>query len=150
MHTTHRWAVMAALLALLGASISEAQWVMAGRAAKNRIQRMTQKSDTGGYDVATVILEATPSRVYDKAMKTLKAHPEITITKSDVSKGKIQFRKGEQVAGFQVSPLGDQLTQLVIASSIGDTTKPSATPLVLEAVLRICKEVNVVCTVQPD
>ncbi len=122
---------------------------MVARAASNRIQRMTQKSGSGGYDVATVILEAAPARVYDRAVKTLKAHPEITIIKDDSKKGKIQFRKGQQVAGLQITSLGDKLTQLVIASSIADTT-PSATPLVVEAVLRVCKEVNVQCTVQPD
>jgi len=142
--------VLIALFLVLGVSTSEAQWVMAARAARNRIERMTQKSDKGGYDVATVILEATPARVYDKAIKTLRAHPEITITKDDSKKGKIQFRKGQQVAGLQVSPLGDKLTQLVIASNIGDTVQPGATSLVLDAVLRVCKEVNVQCTVQPD
>lgn len=143
-------AVLAALFLLAGAPTLEAQWVMVAHAASNRIQRMTQKSGSGGYDVATVILQAAPARVYDRAVKTLKAHPEITITKDDSEKGKIQFRKGNQVAGLQISPLGDKLTQLVIASSIADTTQPSATPLVVEAVLRVCKEVNVECTVQPD
>ncbi len=143
-------AVVAALFLLLGASSSEAQWVMAARAAKNRIDRMTEKSASGGYDVATVTLEAAPARVYDKALKTLKDHPEITLTKNDSKKGKIQFCKGQQVAGLQISPLGDKLTQLVIASSIEDTAQPSATSLVVDAVLRICKEVKVQCTVQPD
>ncbi len=140
----------AALLLLLSATLVEAQWVMAGRAAKNRIERMTQKSAGGGYDVATVVLEAAPARVYDKALKTLKANPGVSITKEDAKKGKIQFRKGQQVAGLQVSPRGEQETQLVIASSLGDATQPSATPLVLDAVLRICKEVKVECSVQPD
>ncbi len=123
---------------------------MAARAAKNRIERMTQKSDKGGYDVATVILEASPARVYDKAIKTLRAHPEITITKDDSKKGKIQFQKDQQVAGLQILPVGDNLTQLVIASSIGDTAQPGTTSLVLDAVLCVCKEVKVQCTVQPD
>jgi len=150
MHPTREsMSVLVTLFLVLGVSTSEAQWVMAARAAKNRIERMTQKSGSGGYDVATVVLEAPPARVYDKAVKTLKAHPDITITKDD-KKGKIQFRKGQQVAGLQISPLGDNLTQLVIASSVGDATQTSATPLVLDAVLRVCKEVNVQCTVQPD
>lgn len=151
MYRTSRWtALVAAVFLLLGASTLEAQWVMVARAAKNRIQRMTDKSGRGGFDVATVILEAAPARVYDKALKTLKAYPEITIIGDDISKGQIQFRKGQQVAVFQISPLGDQLTQLVIASSVGETAKPGATPLVLDAVLRVCKEVNVKCTVQAD
>ncbi len=144
-----RYAVAATLLLFSLAAAMEAQWVMAGRAAKNRIERMTQKSAGGGYDVATVVLEAAPARVYDKAMKTLKANPDVSITKEDAKKGKIQFRKGQQVAGLQVSPRGDTETQLVIASSVGDAA-PSATPLVLDAVLRICKEVKVECSVQPD
>lgn len=141
---------LAALLLILGATSLEAQWVMAARAARNRIQRMTQKSGSGGYDVATVILEAAPDRVYDKALKTLKAHPDITITQDDSKKGKIQFRKSQQLAGFQISQLGDNLTQLVIASSVSPRAQPSTTSLVLDAVLRVCKEVNVQCTVQAD
>lgn len=151
MHPTREsMAVSVTLFLVLGVSTSEAQWVMAARAAKNRIERMTQKSDRGGYDVVTVILDASPARVYDKAVKTLRAHPEITITKDDSKKGRVQFQKGQQVAGLQISPLGDKLTQLVIASSIVDTAQPSTTSLVLDAVLRVCKEVNVQCTVQPD
>ncbi len=150
MKTRHAMGAAAVLFLLWNATVIEAQWVMAGRAAKNRIERMTQKSSTGGYDVATVVLEAAPARVYDKAVKTLKATPDVTITKEDAKKGKIQFRKGQQVAGLQVSPRGEKETQLVIASSIADSTAGSATPLVLDAVLRICKEVKVECSVQPD
>ena len=51
---------------------------------------------------------------------------------------------------LQISQLGDNLTQLVIASSVSTTAQPSTTSLVLDAVLRICKEVNVECTVQAD
>ncbi len=151
MYRARSWmAFLAALFVVLGTSSREAQWVMAARAAKNRIQRMTQKSGSGGYDVATVILEATPVRVYEKALTTLKAHPEIAITQEDSKAGKIQFRKGQQVAGLQISQLGDNLTQLVIASSVSTTAQPSTTSLVLDAVLRVCKEVQVECTVQAD
>ncbi len=148
MYRTAMWMVFAiALLLLFGSSILQAQWVMVGRAAKNRIQHMTQKSPTGGYDVATVILEAVPARVHDKALKMLRAHPDVTVTKDDSAKGEIQFRKGQQVAGLQIFPLGDNATQLVVASAVSDAS-PSATPLVVDAVLRVCKEVNVQCTVQ--
>ncbi len=143
-------AVLAALILMMSLTHLEAQWVMAARAAKNRIQRMTQKSGSGGYDVATVILEAVPDRVYDKALKTLKAHPDITVTQEDPKTGKIQFHKGQQVAGLQISLLSDNLTQFMIASSVSTTTQPTTTSLVLDAVLRVCKEVNVTCTVQSD
>jgi len=144
------WATMFAGLLLLGIISVEAQWVMVARAASNRIQRMTQKSGSGGYDVATVVLAANSTGVYDAAIKALKAHLEITITKQDSKKGRIQFRKGDMVAGLQISSLGDKLTQLVIASSASDANAASGTPLVLDGVLRVCKEMKVECTVQAD
>ena len=128
----------------------EAQWVAAAHAAKNRIQQMTQKSEHGGYDVAVVILEAAPPAVYNKTLQSLQSHPEVTITKNDAKAGRIEIRKGKRVAGFQISPLGDKLTQLVIASSVVEGEEPSATSMVVDAVLRVCKEVQVECTVEPN
>ncbi len=148
MHRHRQWTATI-LLVLLSATAVEAQWVMAARAVSGRVQRMTQKSSSGGYDVATVVLAANSTGVYDHAIKALKAHPEFTITKQDSKKGKIQFRKGEIVAGLQITSLGDKLTQLVIASSAVDGAG-SGTPLVVDGVLRVCKEMKVECTVQPD
>jgi hypothetical protein len=142
--------LMAALLVLSGISSVQAQWVMAAHAAKNRIQQMTQKSESGGYDVAMVLLEAAPAAVYNKTVKSLESHPEVTITKNDGKTGRIEIRKGKQVAGFQILPLGDKLTQLVIASSVSEGGEPSATSMVVDAVLRVCKEVDVKCTVETN
>jgi hypothetical protein len=135
------------LFAWLAVPNLNAQWVMAAHAARNRIQRMSQHSENGGYDLATVILDAAPEKVYDKAVQQLKTHPEITITEENKAQGKIQFRKGNQVAGMQVNALSDKLTQLVIASNAEAATQ-KATPLVVESVLRVCKEFNVTCTVE--
>lgn len=135
---------------LLSAIAVEAQWVMVGRAVAGRVERMTQKSSSGGYDVATVVLAASATGVYNTAIRTLKAHPEVTITKQDSKKSRIQFRKGEMVAGLQITSLGDKLSQLVIASSAGDATAGGGTSFVLDGVLRICKEMKVECTVQAD
>lgn len=143
-------AVWAGMFLLLAVATAPAQWVMVGRAAANRIQHMTQRSGKGGYDVATVLLEAAPDRVYETALKTLKTNPEITVTKEDSKKGKLQFRKGNLVAGLQITPVGEKLTQLVIASSVGDETHPSVTPLVLERVLRVCQEMKIECSVQNE
>jgi len=145
-----RAAVWAGIFLLIAAAGAPAQWVMVGRAAANRIQHMTQRSGNGGYDVATVLLEAAPERVYETALKTLKANPEITVTKEDGKKGKLQFRKGNLVAGLQITPVAEKVTQLVIASSVGDETHPSATPLVLDRLLRVCQEMNVKCSVQSE
>jgi hypothetical protein len=145
-----RVVLLGLLLVLLGVSTLDGQWVAAAHAVKNRIQQLSQKSGDAGYDVAIVVLEAEPARVYDKTLKSLQAHPEITITKDDGKTGKIEFRKGQQIAGFQITALGDKLTQLVIAASAGVKGEPSPTSLVLDAVLRVCKEVDVKCTVEPN
>jgi hypothetical protein len=148
MYRAKSWmALVVALLVVPQFCSVEAQWVMAARAAKNRIQQMTQKSPSGGYDVAMVLLEAAPAAVYDKTLTSLQAHPDIKITKKDSKNGRIEAEKGQQVVGFQITALGDKLTQLVIASNVTEKT-PSATSTVVDAVLRVCKEVDVKCTLE--
>jgi len=137
-------------LALFIAPFGQAQWVMVARAAANRVQRMEQRKtqNNGGYDVATVILEAAPDKVYEKALSALMAHvSEVTITSADQQKQKIQFTNGQQSASLQVTSLGPKVSQLVIASN-GVENGQSGTSIVVQGVLKICKEMNVTCTVQ--
>lgn len=151
MYRAKLWVILViALFVLPGISSAEAQWVMAAHAVKNRVQQMTQKSDNGGYDVAMVLLEAAPAAVYDKTLKSLQDHSDVTITKNDGKTGRIEIRKGKQVAGFQILPLGEKLTQLTIAASISDSTDPHPTSMVVDAVLRVCREVGVKCTVESN
>ncbi len=151
MYRPKSWMLLMAALFVFPQFFSmEAQWVMAARAVKNRVQRMTQKSSSGGYDVAIVFLEATPTAVYGKTLKSLQAHSDIKITENDAKNGRIKIEKGQQVVGFQINALGDKLTQLVIASNVSDKGQPSPTSMVVESVLRVCKEVNVKCTLEQD
>jgi hypothetical protein len=151
MYRTKSWMLLVvALFVLPHFSSVEAQWVMAAHAAKNHIQQMKQKSGNGGYDVAIVLLEAAPTAVYDKTIKSLQTHPEIKITKNDKKNGRIEISKDQLVAGFQITALGDKLTQLVIASNVSEKAEPSPTSMVVEAVLRVCNEVNVKCSVEQN
>ena len=147
----NRWsaAFVLALFLLLTAPV-QAQWVMAARAARHEINRMTQRSASGGYDIATVVLDADPSKVYDKTVELLKTHPEVTITKEDKQTGTIEIQKGTQVAGFQIYALGDKVTQMIVASGVGKSDEPSQTSMVVESILRVCTEFNIKCTVQPN
>ena len=135
---------------LLTANGAQAQWVMVARAVSGRVQRMSNQSQNGsGYDVATVVLTANADKVYQTALNSLKTnHPEITINSHDAKTHEIKFSKGAQVASMQATPLGDKLTQLVIASSLGP--QPDATSLVVQGVMKVCKEMNVVCTMAGD
>jgi hypothetical protein len=136
--------------ALFITPFAQAQWVMVARAAANRVQRMEQQKtqNNGGYDVATVILEAAPDKVYEKALSGLMAHAsEVTITSADQQKQKITFTNGQQSASLQVTSLGPKVSQLVIASN-GVESGQSGTSIVVQGVLKVCKEMNVTCTVE--
>jgi hypothetical protein len=147
----NRWSATfgAALFLLLTTSV-QAQWVLAARAARNEINRMTQRSESGGYDVATVVLDADPSKVYDKTVELLKTHPDLKITKEDKPTGIIEIKKGKKVAGFQIYALGDKVTQMVVVSGVGKSKETDETSMVVESIIHVCAEFNVTCTVQPQ
>jgi hypothetical protein len=143
------WAtfVVLAFACSISAVPAEAQWVMVARAVSGRIQQMSHKGQngSGGYDVATVMLEANADKVYSTALASLKAHEGIKVTKTDAEKRLIEFTNGTLYASLQAMPFADKLSQLIIASTLNDA-QPDTTSLVLQGVLRVCKEMNVKCT----
>lgn len=145
--TLRKWMVGSLAMIFMSSMAAQAQWVMVARAVSGRVQQMTNKSSNGsGYDVATVVLMANADKVYSTALTMLKTnHPEVTITSTDAKKHEIKFSKGIQVASMQATSLGDKLTQLVVASSLNPGQ--DATPLVVDGVMKVCKQMNVVCTV---
>ena len=57
----------------------------------------------------------------------------------------ILAENGEQIAGIKVSTIGDNLTHLLI-SSAHTGNQPNAAELVLNSVLRVCKDMSVDCS----
>jgi hypothetical protein len=136
------------LVLTMGAVSAQAQWVAVARAVSGRVQQMSDRSKDGsGFDVATVVLEANADKVYQTAIKNLSARTDLKITRQDARRRTVQFTNGQQVASLQATPLGDKITQLVIASSL-TAAQPSSTSLVVEGVLHVCKEMGVECTLQ--
>ena len=147
---TFRRAVVLAVLAVLAVPAAEAQWVMVARAVSGRVQRMEQQrtANNGGYDVASVILEAKADKVYETALSALKAHSDkVTVTSTDPKKMIVNFTDGVQNAALQVTSLGPKVTQLMIASNAVENGQ-SGTSLVLQGVVKVCKEMNVTCSVE--
>ena len=131
---------------------SQAQWVAVARAVSGRIQRMEQQSANGqgGYDVATVVIEANAKSVYETALQRLKAHAdEVKVIREDARTRTVAFTNGQQTASLQANTLGDKLTQLVVASTL-DLAQHSATPLVVKSIQQVCTELKVECTLQND
>jgi hypothetical protein len=150
MTRTRHFCKLANLALLLIATSAPAQWVMVARAVSGRVQQMSHKPANGaGYDVATVVLEAKADKVYATALNSLKAHSGITVTKNNDQQRKIEFTNGQQYASLQATPLGDKITQLVIASTL-TSSEPSATSLVVQGVMKVCGELKVECKVVGD
>ena len=131
---------------------SQAQWVAVARAVSGRIQQMQQKNANGpgGYDVATVVIEAPAQKVYETAIQRLQAHSaQVKVIEQNDKKRAVAFTNGTQTASLQANSLGDKLTQLVVASTL-DPAEPSATSLVVKSIQNVCTELKVECTLEND
>lgn len=131
-------------------TVCEAQWVAVARAVSGRIQQMqqTNSSGTGGYDVGVVVIEAPAQKVYETAVQRLQAHAnEVKVLKESARQRTVAFTNGTLTASLQANPLGDKLTQLVVASTL-DPTQPSATSLVIKSIQQVCTELKVECTLE--
>jgi len=136
---TSRFALLP-LVVLFAVNVSHAQWVAVARAVSGRIQQMQQQSadGKGGYDVATVVIEAPAQKVYETALQRLQAHSEkVKVIKKDDKKREVAFTNGIQTASLQANFLGDKLT-------------PSATSMVVQSIQNVCTELKVQCTLQTD
>ena len=135
-----------ALLAV--SSVAQAQWVMVARHVVGRVEQMSQQSPQAGgasYDSAAVMLDAPPNKVYAAVLRGLQNAQGITVTREVPTDGLVEFTNGQQVAGIKVSGLSDQLTHMMITSA-HTGNQANAASLVLNGVLRVCKDMNVECS----
>jgi hypothetical protein len=140
--------VMCGIAALLASEIANAQWVMLARRAVGRVEQMSQQSpqpNGPSYDSAVVMLEAPADKVYATVVQGVRNRQDLKITLENPGANLIQFTNGTQVAGIKVSALGDNLSHLLI-SSAHTGNQPNAAELVLNGVLRVCKDMNVECS----
>jgi hypothetical protein len=143
--------MLAAILVILSARPSDAQWVFLARQGVKIINSLTSPSQSPGQaqgaEAATVILDANADKVYNAAVKLLRENPDFKILWQEDAKRSIGFSKGEQAASMKVSSLNDNLSQILVASTPG---KPSGTSLVVEGILRVCKQMDVECSHAQD
>ena len=134
----------AALLA--SSQFAEAQWVMLARRAVGRVEQMSQSQSNGAsYDTAAVMIEAPADKVYAAVLRGVRNKEGIKVTSESADARTVQFSNGTQIAGIKVSPLGDDLTHLMVTSA-HTGSQPDAAALVGDSVLRVCKELNVECS----
>ncbi len=145
----HTIRFITALLAVsfLVTDIAQAQMIFLGRKAVGKVRQLTSEATSGqqsGYDAATVLLEARADKVYSTAVDLLQANKDYRITRKDDGARTVEFTDGKRIAGIQISPLEDHLCQLLIVST-GTSSTAETTSLVLNAVLRVCREMGVHC-----
>jgi hypothetical protein len=127
--------------------VTDAQMVFLGRKALGKVRQFSGEmkgSQQPGYDVSTVLLEARADKVYSTAVNVLQANKDWTITQKDDKSRSVEFSDGTRTAGMQVSSLDDNLSQLLIVSTV-TSGKTHTTSLVLKGVLQVCKEMGVHC-----
>lgn len=136
----------AALLAASG--LAAAQWVFLARQAVGRVEQMSQAPATqgngAGYDVATVIVEVAPDKVFDVVKRRLAQSTEVRLTKADDARRSVEFTDGSRVGGIQVSALGDNLAQLLVSTS-HPATAASPTSTLVQRILEVCRDLGVSC-----
>ncbi len=136
---------------LLGLSgVAAAQWVFLARQAIGRVEQMQQSQAAtanapgAAYDVATVIVEVPPAKVFDTVKSMLAKNTEVKVTKTDDARRSVEFTDGRQIGGIQVNTMGDNLAQLLV-STAHPGISASATSTIVERILDVCKELGVSC-----
>ena len=147
-----RLAVLALTVYLCYTGMAQAQWIFLGKKAVGAINRLTSQAfekQGQGYDVATVLLEANADKVYRTAVDLLNANPHVTINYREDTSREIEFTDGKILAGMKVSRLEDNLSQLLIGSTV-TSGKPSGTSVVVERVFQVCEKMGVHCALAKD
>ena len=150
MKTTRFLTVGAVVLATLLPFVpAQAQWVFVARKALGRIEHMREGQQGGGqpvYDFATVLLDAPADRVFAVALDMARKNRTVHVIMQDPAQRRFQVAQGDRTATFNVVPFGDDVSQLLIAGHAGPG-EDATTPRVVEAVLRVCREMGKHCQV---
>ena len=128
---------------------AEAQWVFLARKAMGRIQHMREESHQAGrpgYDFATVILEAPADKVFATALAMARKNTAVRVVMQDPAQRRLQITDGERTATLNVVRFSDDVSQLLIAGHAAPGEDSTASRVV-QAVLRVCKEMNKECQV---
>ncbi len=126
-------------MVLLAFQVALAQWVAVARSVK--------RMRTNDLDVATVMLEAKPERVYQTVVGAATGDTKFKITNRDDAIRLVEFTNGSRNVAIQVDAVAEGLTQLTIGATSPKRKQKSTTDLVLEQVLKVCQQMGVSCSV---
>jgi len=147
-------AIGASIVVLAGALplTAEAQWILVARHVVGRVQQVTQQQDNPAgtpqrvTQVATVVLDAPASRVYQVATNATNTNQQVTVVSNDPATMTINIREAEQQATLKVTALNKNTSQLMIVGSAPAGENPETTRIV-NAALRLCGDLGKTCQV---
>ena len=100
-----------------------------------------------GYDFATVILDDPADKVFATALDMARKNPAVRVVMQDPGQRRFQVAEGDRTATLNVVPFSDEVSQLLIAGHAGPGEESTASSRVVQAVLRVCKQMNKHCEV---
>lgn len=94
------------------------------------------------HESATVELQAKPDRVYQTAIETISANPDLQIAKRDDAARMLELKRGKQCITVKVTALSPARTQLAVTSDV-KAGEPGSTQAVLVRVGEICDKLGI-------
>jgi hypothetical protein len=113
------------------------------------IARKIKTMHTSQVDVASVMLDAKTSRVYQAVIDTLTADPKVTITNRDNNKRLVEFTHGKSKVSIQVDSLATGFCQITVAAPHSDDAQKQSTDIVTDAITKVCTKAGIKCTIEP-
>jgi hypothetical protein len=114
------------------------------------IARKIKSMNSGGNDVATVILDAGAARVYKAVIDTLSASPKTRITKRDNPKRHVEFTIGSSDVSMQVDSLDKGLCQIMVLGKEDQNSSKNTTNSAVNAILSVSRKAGIKCSVKQD
>ena len=141
---------MLPLILLTGLIFSEtanAQWAFVARHVIGRINQMTQDDSNGkpAFQFATVIMDAPAIKVYSTAVNVISQNQAITIVSQDSQNLKLKLSEGQKSTLLNVVPLSDKSSEIMISATASPPGQDPSTSVVVDSILKICKQLNKVC-----
>jgi hypothetical protein len=133
------------ILILLGFMIccpmpASAQFVTIARKIKAKL--------SDGKDVASVILDAGASKVYNAVTDSLTSDSRCRILKRDDAKKFVEFTHDSNSLTLQVDSLASGLSQITAVAEKSKNSSDNTANSAVQAVLRVCHLVGTKCTLK--
>ena len=136
------------LVGLIFTETAHAQWIFAARRIEGRINQMSQDDSNGApaSQFATVIINAPANKVYATAVNVASQNPALTIVSQDAQNFKLKVSEGSNNASLSIVSLGDKSSEIMISATAPPQGQDPNSSVVVNSILKICKQMNKTCS----